>query len=336
MRAIVQRQYGPPEVLAVRELPTPSPGPGQLLVAVHATPVTQGDRRLRAADFPGIGMVIGRLMFGITGPRSPIPGTVFAGRVVETGAGVTGFAVGDDVYGIGDNSAAAERLVVDAAGAVAHIPSGVSYVDAAAVPYGALTAHIFLRDKAPVSAGQRVLVVGASGGVGRFVVQLAKHAGAHVTAVAGSSRGELLAELGADVVVDYRSVDVTQGDDKFDLIFDTSGALGFRGTRRILTATGRFVSLYMTAVTLAWMALTALTGGRRALTGVSIPTPTDLAEVTALLASGAIDPVIAETFPLDRAVAAHALAEPGRSAGAIVITPVTGVRGAAPGVAASA
>ena len=129
MKAAFQNQFGAPQILFIKEVERPTVAPNQLLVRVHASPVTQGDRRLRAADFPGIGAVIGRLIFGVFRPKNPIPGTMFAGRVVAIGDEVTRFAVGDDVFGGVDNSAQAEYVAVAEDGAVASMPSGIDYAE---------------------------------------------------------------------------------------------------------------------------------------------------------------------------------------------------------------
>ncbi|MEZ4321809.1 MAG: NAD(P)-dependent alcohol dehydrogenase [Myxococcota bacterium] len=306
MKAVIQQKYGSPEVLSVAEIPAPSPGPDDLLVRVQATSISEGDRRIREADFPGWFMsAVGRLMFGLTGPRRQVRGTSFSGRVVAIGARVTGFSVGDAVYGLADDGAAAELVVVKASSAVAPIPPGVDFAEAAALPYGLLTAHTFLRDAGGVAAGDRVLVLGASGGVGRFVVQLAKRAGAHVTGVAGPGRADLLRTLGADVYVDYTREDVHGRGQQYDLVFDTTLDVRFRDVRPLLTPQGRFLTLGMTLDSVGAMLFNPLRGGQRVHTGVSLPTRAVLDEVHALVAEGAVRPVLAARYPLADIVEAH-------------------------------
>jgi NADPH:quinone reductase-like Zn-dependent oxidoreductase len=158
-------------------------GPRDILIRVHASTVTQGDRRLRAADYPGITSLLGRVFTGVFRPRHRIGGSNFAGRVVNVGAEVNRFAVGDDVFGSTLHGAYAEYLAVREDSAVERMPESTGYAEAAVLPYGGGSALAFLRDLGRVQPGERVLIVGASGGVGRFAVQVARQLDAHVTAV---------------------------------------------------------------------------------------------------------------------------------------------------------
>ena len=205
MHAIRQTTYGPPRVLTVVEVPAPPLPAGAVRIAVEASAVTQGDRRLRSGDFPGITWLPGRLAMGLTGPRIA-PGHCFAGRVVEVGSAVTRWAVGDAVFG-GASGAWADQLVLPEGGPFARLPEGWTAADAADLAYGAGTALHFLVDVAPVQPGERVCVLGASGGVGRAVVQLACHMGAQVTAVCSARTHGLATALGATATVDYRTQD---------------------------------------------------------------------------------------------------------------------------------
>lgn len=318
MKAVIQQQYGGPQVLEIREAPTPIAGPGQVLIDVQAFGVTQGDRRLRAADYPGFSAVFGRLLTGVFRPRNPTPGTVFTGRVAAVGSGVTAFCVGDEVYGLAESGAAAEQLVVDADSAVDHLPAGCTVEDVISVPYGGMTAHLFLRDL-DLQEGDEVLVLGAGGGVGRFVVQLAQHLGARVTAVDGGRNDDLLRSLGVVDILDYHHTDFRQTGARYDLVFDTVGKLSFPEVRGSLTANGRFLSVYMTLGLLFWMAWTRVFGGKRALTGVALGSQADLKEVSQLVAAGAMRSVVGHRFGFDQVVEAHAQAEPGRANGDILV-----------------
>ena len=170
MRAAIVTTYGSPDAITLEERPVPAPGPTQLRVRVHASPVTQGDRRIRAGDFPGIMATIGRLAMGWSGPRASVQGSMFAGVVEAVGAEVTRFQPGDRVFGASMDSAHADHLVIDQDKAIARIPDGISFTEAAAVPFGAGTALPYLRDLGEVQPGQRVLIVGAAGGVGLAAV----------------------------------------------------------------------------------------------------------------------------------------------------------------------
>jgi NADPH:quinone reductase-like Zn-dependent oxidoreductase len=273
---------------------------------------------LRAADFPGIGAVFGRLMVGVMRPRQTIAGSNFAGRVVQVGSEVTRFAVGDDVFGGAMHGAYAEYLAIAEHAGVAKLPAGASFAEAAATSYGAVTALAFLRDKAQVQPGERVLIVGASGGVGRMAVQIAKHLGAHVTGVCGQD-AELVRSLGADEIIDYRREDFSQRKERWDVILDTTWGNHFRPFRSALTEAGRYLSLYVTVRLLLQMALTRMRGGPRALTGVALGTPVLTEEVGRLVDRGAIRAVIAKRFPLSQTASAHAFFESSRLHGSVVI-----------------
>ncbi len=318
MRAAINTRYGAPDVLSLGEAERPTLREREVLVEVHASAVTQGDRRLRAADFPGISAVFGRLLIGVLGPRQPVGGSAFAGRVVEVGRSVTRFAVGDEVFGSVMHGAYAEYLAVGEDEPIAKKPTNTSFAEAAAIPYGGLTALVFLRDLAKVQPGERVLVVGASGGVGRMAVQMAKHLGAEVTGVC-SRDGDLVRELGASDVIDYRQTDFAKTGRHWDVIFDTTEGDHFRAFRPALSAMGRYLSLYMTARLILEMALNRFRGGQRAIGGVAMGNAALMDEVRELVEGGALRPVIAERFPLDRIVDAHARLEAGRPRGSVVV-----------------
>ncbi|MFK8002425.1 MAG: NAD(P)-dependent alcohol dehydrogenase [Polyangiales bacterium] len=317
MRAAINDQYGDPSVLRVSDVPTPEIGAKEVLVQVFASDVTQGDRRLRAADFPGLSAVFGRLMFGVWAPRNRVGGTSFAGRVVAVGAKVTRLEVGDDVFGSVMRGAYAEYLAVSADEPIAKMPANTSYIEAAALPYGGVTSLVFLRDLAKVQPGERVLVVGASGGIGRIAVQMAKHLGAHVTAVA-SRNEDLVRSLGADAYINYREDDFTKSGEHWDVIFDTTEGNHFRSFRAALSSAGRYLSLYMTVRVLFEMATTALRGGPRAITGVALGDADTLDEVCRLVEEGRIRAVVSERYPLEDITAAHTSLE-GAPSGSVVI-----------------
>lgn len=320
MNAIVQNAYGTPAVLTLATVATPTVGEHDILVQIHASPVTQGDRRLRAADFPGVSAVPGRLMMGVLRPKNPIPGTMFAGRVTAVGAAVTRFVVGDDVFGSAPHSAYAEYLKVADDAPVAKIPPGVGYAEAAAVPYGAVTSLVCLRDLAPVRPGHRVLVLGAAGGVGRFAVQLARHLGAEVTGVCSARDFDRVRALGATHVIDHHTEDYTRSGERYDVVFDIPGVSSFGAARGSLTAEGRYVSL-LVSLRLMWSVLvTSVTGGQRAVFGLAFGTQADMDEVAALVAQGVFRPVVDRTFPLENAGEAHTWLEVERPSGAVVLT----------------
>jgi NADPH:quinone reductase-like Zn-dependent oxidoreductase len=324
MKAAYADRYGPADILSIREMARPEPGPGDILVRVEAAAVTTADWRLRAAAFPGFSVVIGRLMFGLFGPRATVPGSAFAGRIETTGPGVSQFQRGEPVFGLSGNGAHAEYLVMRADGAVARRPEGLAPVAAAALPFGGLAALAFLRDFAELRAGERVLVNGASGAVGSHAVQLARHFGAEVTAVASTGNQKLLKTLGADHVIDYTAGDVLDGVTRYDVILDTVGKLGLARARRALAPGGRFVPIEFGFRHIVAALAGAITGARRVRIGISGDKATDLAELAELAAKGILTPLVAGSHELADIAKAHRLVESRHAVG----TPVLRIAGA--------
>jgi len=328
MRAIVVERYGPPEVARLVERPDPVPGPGQLLVRVEASTVNSGDARIRAGRFPeGFGPVA-RLAFGFRGPRRPVLGNVVSGVVVAVGPEPRGraaarlagtpaarLAVGDRVCGMtGVAMGAHAELVAIARGKLARIPAEVSFEDAAGVLFGGSTALHYLTDKGGIRAGHRVLVVGASGAVGTNAVQLAKHFGAHVTAVTSARNAALATELGADRVVDYRATPPEALEERFDLVLDTVGALSPATGRPLLAENGR---LLLVVASLG----ETLTARGPVKTGPAPERAEGFAALLELVAAGRLRVVHEPALPLDRIAEAYALVDSGRKVGNLVVHP---------------
>ena len=234
MTAVVQRGYGTTEVLSVARLDVPEPGEGQVLLRVGAAGVDRGVWHIMA----GLPYIV-RPMFGMSTPRQPIPGLDVAGTVVALGSSTTGLTIGDEVFGTADGSFA-EYAVADAS-ALARIPNGVDMIAAAALPVSGLAALEAVRDHGAVAAGQKVLVLGASGGVGGYAVQIAAAVGADVTGVASSAKADFVRSLGARRVIDYAATDVTTSPDRYDVIIDINGRLPLGRLARILTPEGTLV-----------------------------------------------------------------------------------------------
>ena len=319
MRATIYKTYGSPDVLQFAELEEPQAGPGEVQVQVRASAVTTADWRLRASAFPGITWLPGRLMFGLFRPRNPVLGGVFSGVVNAVGAGVTEFEPGDNVFGFCVSGAHAETLVMPADGAISRKPAGLSHAEAAAVPFGARSALVFLRDFARIGAGDRLMVVGASGGVGAYAVQIARHMGAQVTGVASAGSADLIRSLGAVDVLDYKSADWPPHRGQWDAILDTVGASQFRQMRRNLSGQGIYVPLNFglrEAVQALW---TGLHNGRKVRIGVNEDNKADLEEVVRLLETGALRPVVDRVLPFDRIREAYEAVETRHSRGAVVL-----------------
>lgn len=317
MKAIVYERYGPPDVLQAREIAKPIPKDGEILIQVHAATVAAGDWRLRKAD-----PFLARLFNGLTRPkRVKVLGFELAGVVESTGAGVTRFKPGDAVYaacGMGFG-AYAEYKCLPETGAVALKPDNMTFEEAAAVPVGACTALQFLR-KGNIKRDMRVLVYGASGSVGTYAVQLAKHFGAEVTGVCSTSNVELVKSLGADNVIDYLKEQLPDDGPAYDVIFDTVGKSPFKACLKLLAPHG----LYLEAARISprqhfrgsWVNLTS---GRKVMGGTMQSNAEDLSYLKELIESGKLRSVIDRRYPLEQAAEAHRYVEQGHKKGNVVL-----------------
>ncbi|MBL8591082.1 MAG: NAD(P)-dependent alcohol dehydrogenase [Devosia sp.] len=315
LAAIVER-YGPPEVLVIREVPTPTPGPEQVLVQIHASVVTPSDVAFRNGE-----LWIARLFSGPFKPRLPILGDAFAGAVVGVGAGVTRFAVGDRVAGsTGPELAAhAQFAVTDQSGAIVRLPDGVEFGAAAGLCDGGLTALPFLRDHGRLQAGQHVLVNGASGSIGSTAVQLARAMGAVVTGVTSSRNVELVRALGADRVIDYTREDFTAADSAYDVIFDTVGKSSFARCHGALKPEG----VYLTPTPILSSSMLRKTGRRARFAATGLRKPADkardLVQLFDWMRQEQLRTVIEREYELAEIAAAHARVETGHKVGSIVV-----------------
>jgi NADPH:quinone reductase-like Zn-dependent oxidoreductase len=318
MRAVVAHHYGSEDVLRVERVPRPLLGDADVRIAVEASAVTRGDVRMRAARFGGLFAIPGRLLFGVFRPRHRVPGTSYAGRVVETGPGVTTLAVGQRVIGLAMHGAHAEEVVVRSDGAVAPRPDEMDAALAASVAYGAATAWSFLAQFASVRAGDRVVVVGV-GGVGRAAIEVARSLGAEVSAVCGVDHMPLARALGADRVVERGEGAAAFGVGTVDVVFDTTGRARVYDWRRALRPGGRFAATDTTvARLLAWCA-GKCGWGPRVVLGVAPDRRDVLEQVVGLVVSGAVRPRVAAERSLEDVAAAHVHVERGRPVGEVVL-----------------
>lgn len=315
MKAAVYRTYGDPEVVKVEHINQPAIRPHDVLVHVQATTVTAGDWRMRRAD-----PFIIRLMNGLRAPKQQVLGHEFAGIVENVGDQVVQFAPGDAVYGSTGFAAGAHAAFVrvPADGAIARIPAGLTTDEAASLPVGSLTALHFLR-KAHVEVGHRVLIYGASGSVGTAAVQVAKHMGADVTGVCSTRNIALVAELGADAVIDYTKHDYASLEARYDVIFDTVGKSSYRQARRVLAAGGTYVASSPGIADYLRMVWVNPFTTHRIVAGAAEETPEALQYISDLVAQGQYTPVIDRCYPMCQIVEAHRYAEGGRKRGNVVI-----------------
>jgi len=318
VKAIVCTDYGPPDVLQLREVEKPVPKDDEALIKVHAATVTAGDIRIRSSTYATWFWLPARIMFGIIRPRKNIPGNELAGEIESVGKDVKQFKKGDPVYGIiwsvnfGGANAQYKCLPEDG---IAIKPANLTYEEAAAVPIGGLTALDLLK-KGGIQSGQQVLINGASGSVGTFAVQLARYFGAEVTGVCSTANLELAKSLGADKVIDYTQEDFTQSGQTYDIIFDAVIKTSFSRCRSSLKPGGVYLTVDYPLLAALW---TSLASREKIKFGVATQIQ-DLVFLTELIEAGEVKPVIDRRYPLAQTAEAHRYVETGRKKGNVVIT----------------
>ncbi len=310
MNAAVFSRYGGNDVVEVKDVPVPTAGPGEVVVRVDAASVNPVDWKVRYGH--------AKIFTGSKFPK--VLGCECAGEVFATGAGATKFRKGDPVvmYTSVKRLGAFAEYACTAEDRVYPIAEGISFEQAACLPIAGLTALQSLRDHGRIVAGQKVLINGASGGVGHFAVQIAKIFGAEVTAVTSGRNAEFVKGLGADKVIDYAKEDFTRGGERYALIFDAVSMSSFGACKRILTASGRYVNTLPNA-TILLQFITALLPGKKARSMWVKPNATDMAWMMEQIKAGKIKVVIEQTYPLDRVKDALAASEVGRTRGKIVV-----------------
>jgi len=322
MKAAVYSRYGPPDVLEIKDVEKPVPADNEVLVRVHATTVCAADWRMRKAD-----PFLIRLMNGLSAPKKiHVLGIEFAGRIESVGRTVTRFREGDEVFGATGFKfgAHAEYVCVPADGVIEMKPANMTLEEAAAVFFGAVSALHFLR-KAGIRAGQKVLVYGASGSVGVFAVQLAKHFGAHVTGVCSTRNVELVRSLGADEVVDYTKEDFSRAGRVYDIVCDTVGKSGFSRSLKSLVRGGAYVLIGYSGQLPSFLGglvrgmWASATGAARVIGGVAHAAAGDVTFLKGLIEAGTLRTVIDRRYSLDEIAEAHRYAEAGHKRGHVVI-----------------
>jgi NADPH:quinone reductase-like Zn-dependent oxidoreductase len=316
MRAVVHDRYGSPDVLRLEEVERPEPKDDEVLIKVHATTVNRTDCGLRSAEY-----FISRFLTGLLRPKHKILGMELAGEVEAVGAAVTEFEVGDEVFGVTGHGAHAEFVCMAESAPLAHKPAGMTFEESAAVIDGASLALACL-GKADLRTGRSILVYGASGSVGTAAVQLARHFGAHVTAVCNTKNLELVASLGADEVLDHTQEDFTKSGKTYDVVFDAVGKHSFRRSRRSLKPGGIYAE---TDLGFLWHVpvlalLTRRIGDKRVTLGITRYTKEDVLFLKGLIEAGEYRAVIDRRYPLEDVVEATRYVETGQKTGNVVLT----------------
>ena len=331
MKAIIWTKYGPPELLQLKEVEKPVPRDSDVLIKIHATSVTSGDCEIRRMDFPLWIKIPLRIYMGVINPKSRILGAEFSGVVEQVGKDVTNFSPGDQVFGTTGMHLGtyAEYIVLPSDAVMTSKPTNMTHEKAAPVCVGGLNALHYVR-MAQVQAGQHVLVNGAGGSFGTYIVQLLKHQGAHVTAVDSGPKLDMLRSLGADEVVDYTKEDFTKRDETYDIIIDVPGKAPMGRSISLLPTTGRMVVTNPRFKHLIRGFWTQMTSKKKVILKFAKDSLEDLNHLRELIEAGKIVTPIDRTYPLEEMAAAHAYVESGAKKGHVVITVV------APGSASEA
>ena len=323
MKAIIWTKYGPPEVLQLQDVKKPVPKNNELLIKTYATSVSSGDVRMRSfKTIPPLPWLPFRLAVGLTKPRNKIMGFALAGDVESVGRDVRLYKAGDQVFGSAGfgGGTYAQYICLPEKAVLAAKPADMTYEEAAAISFGGLTALHFLR-KGKIQSGQKVLIYGASGSLGTFAVQLAKHFGAEVTGICSTTNLELVRSLGADRVIDYTKEDFLKSGQTYDIIFDTVGESPFSGCIQSLEKKGYYLrAVHMTLSPLLRGLWTSLTSSKKVIGGVASEKSDDLIFLRELIEAGELKPVIDRVYPLEQMAEAHRYVEKGHKKGNVVIT----------------
>ena len=320
MKAIVYEKYGPPDVLKIKEIDKPEPGDDDILIKVRTSSVTKFDCWQRSATAPtGFGL-LSRLVSGPLKPKNTILGTELAGDIEAIGKNVKSFKTDDPVIGYTGMKlgAYAEYICLPEHSAVVKKPAKVSYEEAGSVMQGALTALYFLRH-ANLRKGQKILIYGASGGVGRPAVQLAKHMGAEVTGTCSSSKVEMVKSLGADTIIDYKKEDFTATGETYDVIVDTTGICPVLKCKKILKPGGYYLSTTFGIPQLAKMFWFRSRTGNHLFMGTLKEEAKDMMFLCNLMESGELKVPTDRIFPMEQAAEAHRYVESGQKSGNVVL-----------------
>jgi len=329
MKAILNTEYGSPDVFHLTEIEKPLPKDNEILIRIHATSVNFGDtmaRNFKAItphqfNMPFLIWLMAKISFGLKKPKITILGNEFAGEIEAIGSEVKIFRLGDHVFGYtGEKMGAyAEYLSIPENGVLAIKPPNLTYVEAAGVPYGAIMALSLLR-RVNIKPGQKVLINGASGGIGSAAVQIAKNFGAEVTGVCSTQKVEFLRSIGTDKVIDYTKEDFIKNGETYDLIFDILGRSSFSRCKSSLKPNGIHLFASFKMKQLLQMLMPSRSGGRKVICALSPVKGEDLVSIKELIEEGKFKPIIDRCFPLEQIAEAHRYVEKGHKKGNVVIS----------------
>lgn len=321
MKAIIVTRYGGPEVLQIKDEPTPSPKENEVLVRIHAAAVNNTDPAFRKGK-----PFISRFFTGLSKPKYSIPGDVLAGEIIDIGKNVKRFKIGDCVYGYSSDTlgAHAEYICLPDNSAIINIPENISYEEAAGIVDGAHTALVFLRDKGKISDKQNVLIYGASGSVGIAAVQIANSYGAEVTGVCSTVNIEMIKAIGAKRCIDYTKKDFTQENEKYDIIFDTVAKKSFSQCKNVLEENGVYLTTFPTQGVLIKGLFQSKEKGKRAFFVAAGIKPVNekinnLHYISELIKNDKLKTIIDKVYSIDDIAEAHRYVETGRKKGNVVI-----------------
>ena len=319
MKAVICSEYGTPDVLKIKDVEKPVPKENEILVKVHASSVTSGDSHIRSSTYPSWFKPFSLLMFGFKKPRKNIPGDDLSGEIEAVGKQVKRFKIGDQVYGgsseMGFGGTNAEYKCLPDNKMVALKPDNMTYTEAAAVPFGGISAFHFLQ-KAGIQPGEKVLIYGASGSVGTYAVQIAKYMGAEVTGVCSTSNLELVKSLGAEKVIDYTKEDFSKNGQAYDAIFDAVIKTSFSHCKESLKQNGKYITVDWPLLQALW---NSIFSRKKIIFGIAPTNSKNLINLKNLIEAGRVKAIIDKVYPIEQIAEAHRYVDKGHKKGNVVI-----------------
>ncbi len=320
MKAIIWTEYGPPELLQLKEIPKPQPKPDEVLIKTRASTVTAGDCEMRRFDIPGWIWLPIRLYFGLFRPRIKVLGQELAGEIEEVGSEVRILKPGDAVFVSPGMTMGgyAEYITVSQKMPMAQIPQNMTFEEAATIPTGGINGLHFVR-KGKLKSGEKLLIIGAGGSIGTYALQIAKDIGADVTCVDSEEKLEMLRDLGAEEVIDYKRDDFTKLGNKYDVIIDITGKISTLACMKVLNSGGRLVLGNPRVGGMLLAIWTSFASSKKAIVALASEKVVDFLYLKEMIERGAIKAVIEKSYPLEEVPEAHRYVETGRKAGNVVI-----------------